>query len=167
MTKPFHSSYWIAGALSGAVWFVVARGLDNDWAIPKSSWSFLAAVVLAGVVTGEVISVLFHRAFRMKSKILFFMLPLVTLPLAIALFAVLVWLMRQSLGVRFQTEISPLSELRLIVETYLIVLLTVFAPFLYGLALLNQYVMRAILKKQMPNQAAQTTTGLRPVVSDL
>lgn len=167
MTKPFHGSYWIAGALSGAVWFIVAMGLDNDWAMPKSSWTFLAAVILAGVVTGGLISVLFRRAFSKKSRIIFFILPLVTLPLAIALFAVLVWLMRQSLGVRFQVEISPLSELRLIVETYLIVLLTIFAPFLYGLALLNQYVMRAILRKRMPNQTAQTTSGLRPSVSDL
>ncbi|MBI3887356.1 MAG: hypothetical protein HY302_16745 [Opitutae bacterium] len=162
MTKPFHSSYWIAGALSGAVWFFVAIGLDNDWAIPKSSWSFLAAIVFAGIMTGEVISVVFRRAFSKKSKVLFFMLPLVTLPIAIALFAVLVWLMRQSLGVRFQAAISPLAELRLIVETYLIVLLTIFAPFLYGLALLNQSVMRAILKKQKPNKRTDNS-GAAPL----
>ncbi len=161
MTKPFHRSYWIAGALSGAVWFIVALGLDNDWATPKSSWSFLAAVILAGAATGMVISVLFRRAFSKKSKVLFFALPLGTLPIAIALFAVLVWLMRQSLGVHFHAEISPLSELSLIVETYLIVLITIFAPFLYGLALLNQYVMRAILRKQMPNQALQPTAASR------
>jgi hypothetical protein len=163
MTKPFHSSYWIAGALSGAVWFIVALGLDNDWAMPINSWSFLAAVILAGAATGVVISVLFHRVFSKKSKVLFFMLPLVTLPIAIALFAVLVWLMRQSLGVRFQTEISPPSELRLIVETYLFVLLSIFAPFLYGLALLNQFVMRTIIRKQKPNKITTDNSGAPPL----
>ena len=149
MTKIFHSSYWITGGLSGAIWFIVAKYLDNNWAIPKSSWSFLAAVILVGAATGEVISFMFRRAFIKKSKVIFFMLPLVTLPVAITLFAVLVWLMRQLLGVHFQVEISPLSELGLILEWYLIVLLSIFAPFLYGLALLNQHVMRIILKKQL------------------
>ena len=138
-------------------------GLDNDWAIPKSSWPFLVAVILSGVATGLVISVLFRRAFSKKSKVLYFMLPLAMLPVAIALFAVLVWLMRQSLGVRFQTEISPLSELRLIVATYLFVLLTIFAPFLYGLSLLNQSVMRATLRKQKPNKRTTDNSGAAPL----
>ena len=108
---------------------------------------YLSTVILSAVVTGEAISLLFRRVFHNARKTVFFILPIVTLPVAIAMFAVLVWLVRQIFGVHFVPALSPAGELSLIFGTYLIVLITLFAPFLYGLALLNQYPMRVILRR--------------------
>ncbi len=140
-------SYLAAGAASGAVWFGVAALLDSDWAIPKDSLPFMAAFC-AAILTGIFISTVFRPLFRRTPAGIFVFLPLVTLPTGIAVFALLLWLARRFTGVDFVPSVTPAHELRLIVETYLIGgLISVFAPVLFGLALLNQYVMRSLLRR--------------------
>jgi hypothetical protein len=144
-------SYWIAGALSGFVWVLVALLLEflleggGHWAIPRDRPFFLVAIMVSGIATGEFTLLLFRRPIKNAGRCVYFILPLITLPASIALFAVLVWLMRQTFGVRFEPSLPAVAELRKIVETYLLVLLTLFGPFLYCLALLTQYALRVIL----------------------
>lgn len=88
-------------------------------------------------------SYLFRSLFR--APILgFILLPLATLPSAIATFSVLLWLTRIALGVHFSPP-SPQGEFRLIIESYLFYGLLGSGPFLYIFALLNQYAMRRLL----------------------
>jgi hypothetical protein len=147
-------SYWIAGAVSGFVWSLVALLLEfmleegRHWAIPRDRLFFLVAIMVSGIATGEFTSLLFRRPIQNAGRGACFILPLLTLPVSITFFAGLVWLIRQTFGVHFEPSLPPAGELRLIVVTYLLVLLTLFGPFLYGLALLNQYALRLILRQK-------------------
>jgi hypothetical protein len=140
-------SYLAAGAASGGVWFGVATLLDSDWAISKDTWPFIAALC-AAVLTGILISTVFRPLFRRTPGGIFVFLPLFTLPMGIVLFSLLLWLARRFTGVHFVPSVMPAHELRLIAETYLIGgLISIFAPVLFGLALLNQYAMRFLLRR--------------------
>jgi hypothetical protein len=147
-------SYWIAGAVSGFVWSLVALLLEflleggGHWAIPRDRPFFLVAVMVSGIATGEFTSLVFRRPIKNAGRGAYFILPVITLPVSITLFALSVWLMRQTFGVHFEPSLPATGELRLIVTTYLLVLLTLFGPFLYGLALLNQCAIRLILRQK-------------------
>ena len=141
-------SYLAAGAASGTVWFGIAMLLDSNWAIPKDSTFPFIAALFAAIITGIFISTVFRPLFRRTPAGIFVFLPLVTLPTGIAVFALLLWLARRFTGVHFVPSVTPAHELRLIVETYLIGgLISIFAPVLFGLALLNQYAMRFLLRR--------------------
>jgi len=104
--------------------------------------------MLCGSSNGILIALLFQRLFHRAPTPFFLILPLVTLPVAITIFALLLWAMRQLMGVQFQPSLSPLRELRLIVETYLFGgLLSIFMPILVLLALATQYAMRFLLRR--------------------
>jgi len=84
MSKTFRkSSYWVAGAISGTVWFFIALGLDWGWAIPTHRALHLGAAILAAVATGELISLVFRTSFQRARVPMFLLLPCATLPMAI------------------------------------------------------------------------------------
>jgi hypothetical protein len=146
-TTQKHLTYLAAGSVSGAVWFGIATLLDSDWAIPKGSGLPFLAALFAGIASGVFISLVFRPLFRSASTSIFILLPLVTLPIAIGGFALLLWLSRWLTGVHFEPQVQPTHELRLIVVTYLVGgLMSIFAPVLFVLALLNQYAMRLLLR---------------------
>lgn len=146
----FHSRfiYVGAGAASGALWFGVALLLDAGWAIPRERTVPFVAAMLCGSTTGILIALLFQRLFHRAPTSFFLILPLATLPVAIMIFAVLLWGARQLLGVHLQPSLPALRELRLILETYFFGgLFSVFMPILLLLALATQYAMRFLLKR--------------------
>lgn len=143
------SGYVALSAVSGAIWAVMAVILDgateadHSWAIPWQDPVALSLVLIGGATVGVVIGALVRRLTSACSRIALF-LPLLTLPLAISLFALFVWGTRVVLGYHFVPQpLGGRSELSLIVETYLVYgLVSLATPFLYGLALLNQRAIR-------------------------
>lgn len=137
--------YFAAGLVSGGLWFLLPLLLDNGWGIPSGFIGGVAGVVCA-MGTGALVSFLFRPAFRRAPMLAFVLLPCVTLPVAILSFSFLLWVSRLALGVHFSP--SPFGgDLRLLAETYIIYGLLGSGPFLYALALLNQYAMRSLLNR--------------------
>jgi hypothetical protein len=139
--------YFAAGLVSGAVWFLIPLTIDDGWGIPPGFTGRTAGVVCA-MVTGAFISFLFRRLFRRSPLIAFILLPCATLPVAITVFSLLLWLARLALGVHFSP--APVGgDFRLLTESYLIYGLLGSGPILYILALLNQYAMRSLLNRHV------------------
>ncbi len=112
--------------------------------IPPGVIGFIGAV-MCGAITGIAIAVAFRWLFQRTPKFLFSFLPLFTLPAAIALFALLVWLERRALGV--PTRFAPREELLEILAIYGIYgLISVFMPVLYSVALVTQWWFRRLLR---------------------
>ncbi len=142
-------AYLVVAAISGAVWACAAIVLDgateadHSWAIPWQDPLALALIIPGGAIVGVSVGALVRRPLQARSRLTPF-LPLVTLPLAIALFATLVWASRAILGYHFTPQLSRRAELGLILETYLVYgLVSLMTPLLYVLALLNQRMIRA------------------------
>ncbi|SRR6266516_3260805 len=148
--------YLVAGAISGALWSAIALILDSGWAIPTNSALILFGALCSGVATGVSISLVFRWLFNRTPTLVFLALPLATLPVAITIFAVLLWVARRFAGVHFEPQVPPSHELRLILETYLTGgLVSIVSPILLGVALLNQCVMRFLLRHAAPRKAAR------------
>lgn len=137
--------YFATGLVSGGLWFLLPLLLDNGWGIPSGFIGRVAGVACA-MGTGALVSFLVRTAFRRAPMLAFILLPCVTLPVAILSFSFLLWVSRMALGVHFSP--SPFGgDLRLLTETYLIYGLFGSGPFLYVLALLNQYALRCLLNR--------------------
>jgi hypothetical protein len=137
--------YLAAGLVSGALWSLIPLLFNGGWGLPPGAIGRVAGTFCA-MGTGVLISFLFRPAFRRAPLLGFIFLPCVTLPIAITSFALLLWLSRLALGVHFSPP--PFGgDLRLIEESYLVYGLIGGGPFLYILALLNQYAMRSLLNR--------------------
>ncbi len=151
MTSRREGIYAFAGALSGALWWDLALLLDlangaGQWTMPTHKPLELTAFLFCGVLTGLAVSYLFRGSFRRAQPPSELALPLMTLPVAIFLFGVLVWLARLALGYRFYEGQPATRDLELILTTYFFVaFVSVALPVLYVIALLNQGVMHLIL----------------------
>lgn len=140
--RRFNLIYLVAGAISGIVWFGVALGLDSGWAIPTDQFLPLLAAILCASITGVSISLIFRRAFRRLASGFFVFMPLITLPLAVVTFALLIWIARRLF------DIEPALSLESIVATFVVgALLSIYTPFLLALSLVNQCVMRSLLRR--------------------
>ncbi len=106
-------------------------------------------LLICGVLTGLAVSYVFRGAFRNARAPRELLLPLMTVPFAVLLFALLVWMARLATGHRFSSRtMLPGEELALILSGYLIygLLSPLFTPVLYVLALVNQGIMHLILR---------------------
>ena len=140
--RRFNWIYLVAAAISGMVWFGVALALDSGWAIPANQFLPLIAAMLCACITGVCISLIFRRAFHRLANGFFVFLPLITLPLAVVTFALLIWIARRLF------DIEPTLSLESIVGTFALgAFLSVFTPFLLALSLVNQCVMRSLLRR--------------------
>ena len=142
------SLYLLFGALSGALWYLIPLTFEGGWAIPSGFIGRLAGLA-AAIVTGVAVSLVFAPTFRRSPRWLFLLLPFLTLPVAIGLFAFFLWLARLSLGEHFFPR--PVSgDLYLLFESYIYYgLFGLFMPLLFGLALVNQFVMAFLLDRDI------------------
>jgi hypothetical protein len=139
--------YAMAAIGSGIVWFVVACFLDEAWAIPHDRISSVATLLLCGVIAGLLVSYTFRGAFRRLRLPWLFFLPLVTIPVGVSAFAVLLWVARVLLGYHFSPPPSQ-GDLQLILETYIIYsLISLAVAIIYPLSLLNQFIMHELLNR--------------------
>lgn len=115
--------------------------------IPPGVIGFVGAL-FCGALTGIAVAVLFRRWFSSTPTFLFLLLPALTLPVAIAIFSLLVWMERRVLGT--PTRSSPGEELGVILSIYGIYgLVSIFMPLLYGIALFTQRWFRQMLQSRM------------------
>jgi len=143
----------IAGVVSGAIWFLVALAFDkgvrdfNYPVIPTSSPAAVLASLLAAVVTGVCITFVFRRSWSSRSRAVLWVSPPATLVTGLTMFGVLTWMVWLVLGER--TGITPSNQLANTVGFFVIygAFSPLFAPFLYGLAFLNQSAIREILRR--------------------
>ena len=140
----------MAGAISGGLWFLLALAFDNgvrDFnfsVIPTNSHLAYFGSGLSGVLTGVGIALLFHRLLLSKSRVVFFALPIATLSTAIVTFSILIWITWLALG--NHAGVPALGRLADILSIFLVYgLMSLFTPVVYACALLNQYVLRAVI----------------------
>jgi hypothetical protein len=140
------------GASSGFVWFLIALTFDkgvrdfNYPVIPTAGLLAIAGSLLAAILTGVSISLLFQRCIQSRSMWLHLALPLITVPTAITIFSVLVWVVWLLLG--RTAGVQPLGQLANTLGFFLIYgLCSIFAPFLYVVAALNNWTLHEILKR--------------------
>ena len=146
--------YLAAAAVTGAAWSLLAFTLDyrvqdmqSMSCIPPGVIGLVGAL-LCGAATGITIAVVFRWLFRRTPKFLFPFLPLLTLPVAIAVFSLLVWLERRALGT--PTRFAPREELFEILAIYGIYgLISLFMPIVYAVALVTQWWFRRMLRPRM------------------
>ncbi|HZM52558.1 MAG TPA: hypothetical protein VFE68_18795 [Vicinamibacteria bacterium] len=141
----------MVGAFSGALWFGLAIAFDkgvqdfNYPVIPTDSSVALFMSSLCGIATGVAVALLFQRPLLSRSWAVFFGLPLATLPAALIVFSLLVWVTWLGFG---SLEEPPFLRLGNILGIFLIYgLLSIFAPVLYAFALLNQYLLRSLVQR--------------------
>jgi hypothetical protein len=141
--------YALAAALSGAFWFLIPLSADSGWGLPQGVFGRIVGVC-CGVATGLGISFLFARAFNSPSRVVFLLLPFATLPTAIALFSILLWVARFGLTEDFYRPPPNPHYLRDILEAYIVYgLFSLGTPILYGLALLNQWIMQVVQRRSI------------------
>jgi hypothetical protein len=91
---------------------------------------------------GRLIALVFYRCLS-ATGIWFFLLPIITILFAIAIFSLLLWFVRGWFGIH--SHLSSHDELVDILAIYLVYgLISLFAPFVYGFALLAQYAFRVL-----------------------
>jgi hypothetical protein len=135
----------IAGAVSGAVWFLLALAFDKgvrdfNWpVIPVSNALELTASLLAAIATGLGVAVLFYPVWHSRSRTTLFVAPIVALPLAVLGFSLLAWLFNQTVG----AETNSLNDIIMNLLSYATV--SVFMPILYVLTVLNGLVLRRVV----------------------
>src|SRR6266404_9600949 len=90
-----------AGAVAGIIWSLLAFACDygvedmqSMTCIPPGTAGFVGALI-CGAATGISIAIVFRWLFRRTPKFLFPLLPVLTLPTAIILFSLLIWLERR------------------------------------------------------------------------
>jgi hypothetical protein len=135
------------GAAAGAVWFLLpfafdagVRDMQDIQPIPIGHTLACFVALGCAILTGALIAFIFYRCL-LASGIWFFLLPLITIPVAITIFSVLLWLVRGWFGIHSQH--TPRDELIDILATYLIYgAISLFAPFVYAFALGTQYAFR-------------------------
>jgi hypothetical protein len=146
-TKHPEMQYAIASIGSGVAWFCLACFLDEAWAIPRDRMSSVATFLLCGVISGLVVSYTFRGAFRRLRLPWLFFLPLITIPVGVSAFAVLLWLARVLLGYHFSPPPAQ-GDLQLILQTYIIYsLVSLAAVIIYPLSLLNQFIVHELLDR--------------------
>jgi hypothetical protein len=146
--------YLAAAATAGAAWSLLAFALDygvqdmqSMSCIPPGVIGFVGAL-FCGAFTGIAVAVVFRWLFRRTPKFLFPLLPVLTLPVAIATFSLLVWLERRALGT--PTRFAPREELLEVLAIYGIYgLISIFMLFLYVVALGTQWWFRLLLRPRM------------------
>ena len=129
---------------------MVALAFDKgvqDFNFPVIATNSAIAVVaswLAATATGAAVAMAFRRPLLKSSDLFFVSLPLLTLPVALALFALLSWLAWVGFGT---TKDVPLfHRLGDFLSFFLVYgLISIFTPILFGLALLNQWAIRRAL----------------------
>lgn len=145
--------FLVVGSIAGCVWLGFAMLFDY-WSydgvrslIPSSGLREILVSVLVAASTGTVILVVFRRAILSGSRRLFFALPVLTLPAAIVLFSVLVWLARLALGSNGSPDWSLHPPgFMVILDGYVMYgLFSVFAPILYVLALATQWMIQKVV----------------------
>jgi len=140
------------GALAGAIWFLLplffdtsVKDMQDMQPIPIGHTGACIAALGCAMVTGALIALVFYRCLG-ATGIWFFLLPIVTVPVAIAIFSVLLWFVRGWFGIH--SHLSSHDELVDILAIYLVYgLISLFAPFVYGFALLTQYAFRLLSKR--------------------
>ncbi|MEO6034243.1 MAG: hypothetical protein ABIQ35_03210 [Verrucomicrobiota bacterium] len=157
-TKRQNFTYVVVAAISGIIWFGIALVLDSGWAIPTKQILPFIGAMLCACLTGLFVSLLIYKPSRQTSHVIFICLTFATLPLAVLVFALLLWMMRRLLGIEFQPAVSTSHELELIVSTYLLGgLLSIFTPFLLILSIANNYLMRFLVQRQIKESVPRPT----------
>jgi hypothetical protein len=146
--------YVAAAAAAGAAWTLLPFALDygvqdmqSMSCIPRGFFGFVGALI-CGSITGVAIALAFRILFRFTPTVLSPLLPVLTLPAAIALFSLLVWLERRALGV--PSRFTPPEELFEILSIYGIYgLMSIFMLVLYAVALVTQWWFRWMLRPRL------------------
>jgi hypothetical protein len=131
--------YNVAGFLSGIIWTVVTLGFTHTLETFSLGASFVYFVF--GGLTGLGVSQFFKRGFSGRGP-LFFFLPVVTLAVASQMFATLHWIW---LKIFHPYSFGSHALLGMLVTFGGMTFLSVLFPVFFGLALLNQWLMRFIL----------------------
>jgi hypothetical protein len=151
-----------AGAISGGCWFLLALLFDkgvkdfNYPVIPTNNFIAVVGSLIAAIITGTCIALLFSRSLLKSSRLTFFLLPFATIPLSIAMFSVLIWIVWLFFG---NTDGVPkLFYLGTILSFFLFyACISLLAVFVYGFAILNQWALRATLSPRHNKQLDPTS----------
>jgi hypothetical protein len=132
-------TYALGATLSGVMWSLMYYGFEPG---RFGGHVTLACFALSGAVTGITVGYLFLWVFQRAHLPLSLVLPFATLPVAVNVFAVSLWLLRLAFGSR--TGIFPALPRTVVNDAGLIVLVG-FWPVFYLLALVTQWVLQVIL----------------------
>lgn len=114
---------------------------------PQSAVGALLALASA-VGTGIAVAHAFRWPIQRARAAWSAALPLVVVPVAILVFAGLIWLSRQVSHTSFDPPLVDRSEFLLIASTYAVYgMLSLFAPVLWALAYINQHWLRSVWAK--------------------
>ncbi|MEY2527234.1 MAG: hypothetical protein QOE73_2005 [Verrucomicrobiota bacterium] len=117
-----------------------------------------AEALVCGMLTGVIIALLFRPLFRRSSQRVFILLPFATLPTAIVIFSVLIWLARQWLGVH--SRFVGVSELWEILAIYLIYgLFQYLRAYPVGICVPHSACLPYVAHAPRPNQSLKLTAG--------
>ena len=152
MTRRREFIYAFAAVVSGAVWFALAalcdstRGEYIGGTMPFIAPGAQVLFPLAGIGAGVAVSYGCRNAFRKARLPWELLLPLVTIPFGVSVFAMLVWVARRALSIP-SWGLSPSEELATLLTGYLVyAMLSLLMPVAYALALVNQGIMSHILR---------------------
>ena len=140
MIIPVRQTLYFGAALaSGVSWAWIADQLGHT----TETYHGFAVVVyyLAGAITGVAVSYLFRRLFRLRGA-KFALLPFATLAFASQFFGVLHWIWLT------QFHPVPLDDgflFGVLTTFFVMTFISLLTPIFFGLALLNQWMMRFIL----------------------
>jgi hypothetical protein len=137
----------VGGALSGAIWFLIAVAFDrgvrdfNAPVLPTAGPFEIASSLASAVLAGVAVAVAFSRAWGTNSRIVLYLTPIGALVVGVLTFSVLTWVLGQLVGAATQ----PLPEV--VGTLFFYALLSVFTPVLYVLALVNGLAIRSAVRR--------------------
>jgi hypothetical protein len=141
------SSLLVGGAISGAIWFLIAITFDkgvrdfNVPVIPTASPLEVALGLVSAAIAGIAVAFAFSRAWGTRSRVVLFLIPFGALALGVLAFSVLAWVLGQVVG-------SATESLAVVVGTlFFYAMLSVFTPILYLLALANGLAIRKLVRR--------------------
>lgn len=137
----------VAGASSGAAWFVLALAFDkgvqdlNVPVIPTDGLVASTASLLAGVATGVGVALAFRGAWWTHSRWVSRLTPFASLVLGVATFSVLIWLVRILVG--GSPSLGAVGHFQQVLGTFAMYgLMSIFTPVLYACAHVNRIAIR-------------------------
>ena len=142
--KPIYTlrTLLLGGIASGIVWSVFAVFLDDGWAIPKNNAGY-ALTILGAVPIGVTISLFSYPIIKNQGMIVNGLVAVISLPVAIALFSILIFLIRLLLGVEFSPQ-DRQGDFALIFQSYLVYGLFGGGIILFPLASLNHMILKRL-----------------------
>jgi hypothetical protein len=109
--------------------------------IPTGTPLEIAASLLAAIIAGLGITLLFYPVWRSRSRIALGLAPILALPIGVLAFSLLAWFINQAMG----AQTSSLNDI--ITNLLSAAIGSVFMPVLYALTVVNGLVLRRLVAR--------------------